>query len=83
MPEAATWASEEKYVDHEMIAAGHPDLFFELDSFSAVMPRHWKEPGEPGETTSDPWYDVRELTMGQAVQLRESMHAARGAHEGE
>ena len=36
--------SEEKYVDHEMIAAGHPDIFFELDSFSAVMPRHWKEP---------------------------------------
>jgi hypothetical protein len=66
--------SEEKFVDHEMIAAGHPDLFFELDSFSAVMPRHWKEPGEPGATgQSDPWYDVRELTTGQAVQLRESM----------
>ena len=41
--------NEEKSVDHEMIAAGHPDLYFELDSFSAVMPRHWKEPGEPGE----------------------------------
>ncbi len=66
--------SDEKFVDHEMIAAGHPDLFFELDSFSAVMPRHWKEPGEPGATgQSDPWYDVRELTTGQAVQLRESM----------
>jgi hypothetical protein len=66
--------NEEKFVDHEMIAAGHPDLFFELDSFSAVMPRHWKEPGEPGEPAqSDPWYDVRELTTGQAVQLRESM----------
>ena len=25
--------NEEKSVDHEMIAAGHPDLFFELDSF--------------------------------------------------
>ena len=34
----------QKFVDHEMIAAGHPDLFFELDSFSAVMPRHWKSP---------------------------------------
>jgi cytochrome c554/c'-like protein len=65
---------EEKFVDHEMIAAGHPDLYFELDSFSAVMPRHWKEPGEPGETAgSDPWYDVRELTTGQAVQLRQSL----------
>ena len=66
--------SEEKFVDHEMIAAGHPDLFFELASFSAAMPRHWKVPGEPGEATgSDPWYDVRELTTGQAVELRESM----------
>ena len=74
--------SEEKYVDHEMIAAGHPDLFFELDSFSAVMPRHWKEPGEPGETTSDPWYDVRELTTGQAVQLGESMMRLAGRTKG-
>jgi Cytochrome c554 and c-prime len=66
--------SEEKSVDHEMIAAGHPDLYFELDSFSAVMPRHWKEPGEPGEPeNSDPWYGVRELTTGQAVQLRQSL----------
>src|ERR1700691_6237385 len=63
--------SEDKFVDHEMIAAGHTDLFFELDSFSAVMPRHWKEPAEAGP--SDPWYEVRELTTGEAVQLRESM----------
>jgi hypothetical protein len=66
--------NEEKSVDHEMIAAGHPDLYFELDSFSAVMPRHWKEPGEPGEDASvDPWYDVHELSTGQAVQLKESL----------
>ena len=26
-----------------MIAAGHPDLTFELNLFSAVMPRHWKD----------------------------------------
>jgi hypothetical protein len=57
-----------------MIAAGHPDLYFELDSFSAVMPRHWKEPGEPGEEPgADPWYDVHELSTGQAVQLQQSL----------
>jgi hypothetical protein len=66
--------NEEKSVDHEMIAAGHPDLYFELDSFSAVMPRHWKEPGEPGEEPgTDPWYDVHELSTGQAVQLKQSL----------
>ena len=38
------------------------------------MPRHWKEPGEPGEDASiDPWYDVHELCTGQAVQLKESL----------
>src|SRR5260221_1064051 len=66
----------QKFVDHEMIAAGHPDLYFELDSFSAVMPRHWKEPREsaPGKPTEDPnWVGVRDWSAGQAVQLRAAM----------
>jgi len=64
----------QKFVDHEMIAAGHPDLYFELDAFSASMPRHWKESGEPGEPDgSDPWFDVREWSTGQAVQLQQSL----------
>ena len=65
-----------KFVDHQMIAAGHPDLYFELDSFSAVMPRHWKVPreSEPGKPAEDPaWVGVREWSAGQAVQLRAAM----------
>jgi hypothetical protein len=65
-----------KFVDHEMIAAGHPDLYFELDSFSAVMPRHWKVPreSEPGKPVEDvAWVGVREWSAGQAVQLRAAM----------
>jgi hypothetical protein len=65
-----------KFVDHEMIAAGHPDLYFELDSFSAVMPRHWKAPreSEPGKPVEDAaWVGVREWSAGQAVQLRAAM----------
>jgi len=68
--------TKNKFVDHEMIAAGHPDLFFELDSFSAVMPRHWKSPreSEPGKPAEDAaWVGVREWSAGQAVQLRASM----------
>jgi hypothetical protein len=63
--------TEENFVNHEMIAAGHPALFFELDSFSAVMPRHWKAQGN--SERSDSLYDVRETIIGQAVQLRESL----------
>lgn len=71
--------NQEKFVDHEMIAAGHPDLSFELDSFSAVMPRHWKEP-EVG--SDDPWYGVRDWGAGQAVQLRQSLERLAGRARG-
>jgi hypothetical protein len=57
----------EKSVDHELIAAGHPDLYFELDSFMTVMPPHWKE------VDTDPWFAVRAMGVGQAVQLREQL----------
>jgi cytochrome c554/c'-like protein len=57
-----------KYVDHEMIAAGHPDLYFEQASFEAVMPRHWKDSKD-----TDPSIEVKTMVVGQAVQLRENM----------
>src|SRR5579885_1794572 len=68
--------TKDKFVDHEMIAAGHPDLYFELDSFSAVMPRHWRQPrlgasGQPAEDAA--WAGVREWSTGQAVQLRAAL----------
>jgi hypothetical protein len=62
----------DKKVDHELIAAGHPDLYFELASFSAVMPRHWQPSKRDGEK-EDAWQDVRELAVGQSVQLREHL----------
>ena len=59
--------TSEKTVDHELIAAGHPDLYFELDSFLSVMPPHWKE------KDTDSWFAVRAMAVGQAVQLREQL----------
>jgi hypothetical protein len=56
----------EKSVVHEMIAAGHPDLVFEMDAYSAAMPSHWKKPDDPFES-------VRSWAVGQAVKLRESL----------
>lgn len=55
----------DRSVDHEMIAAGHPDLVFDLEAFSAAMPRHWR--------TDDPWQNVRAWSVGQIVQLREGL----------
>ncbi len=59
----------EKFVDHEMIAAGHPDLTFELGLFTFVMPSHWKMPVQ-----DNPWRQVQAWGVGQAVQLRESLN---------
>ncbi len=58
----------EKYVDHEMIAAGHPDLVFDLEAFSAAMPRHWRVP-----TDTDPLASVRSFSVGQLVQVRSGL----------
>jgi Cytochrome c554 and c-prime len=78
--------TREKFVDHEMIAAGHPDLYFELDSFSAVMPRHWKMPREsaPDKPVEDvAWVGVRDWSTGQAVQLRAAMERLTWRAKGE
>jgi hypothetical protein len=55
----------EKAVDHEMIAAGHPDLVFDLEAFSAAMPRHWRE-----NTPQEPFRTVRSFAVGQLVHVR-------------
>jgi Cytochrome c554 and c-prime len=65
--------TKERNVDHELIAAGHPDLYFELASFSAAMPKHWKEIGEKPNQPQDPYFDVRALAAGQAVHLRDQL----------
>jgi hypothetical protein len=47
----------------ELLKAGHPDLFFELDGQSVAEPKHWQDDG--------PWSGLREWLTGQAVALRE------------
>lgn len=47
----------------ELLKAGHPDLFFELDGQSVAEPKHWKD--------DDPWSGLREWLTGQATALRE------------
>jgi len=64
-------------VDHELIAAGDPDLRFELDSYTATEPPHWVE------KNANPLFGMRAWGIGQAVQMRESMlRLARDAESG-
>jgi hypothetical protein len=52
-------------IDAEMIAAGHPSMIFELDTFSQNQPPHWKDVKE--------WFGPLAWGTGQAVALRDSL----------
>ena len=60
-------------VDHDLIAAGHPDLAFELDTFTAAQPAHHRP--------MPPAMRVRAWAVGQTVALAEAMRLI-GAHAG-
>ena len=50
-------------LDPRLIAAGHPELLFELDGQTSAMPRHWPE--------GDQQYRQKSWLTGQAAALRE------------
>ncbi len=49
-------------LDPDLLAAGHPELFFELDGQSIAEPKHWRD---------DPASGPRAWLVGQAVAFRE------------
>ena len=56
----------DREVDHDLIAAGHPRLFFELATFQRLWPRHWSPRGR-AEATAD--FTARSWAVGQAAAL--------------
>lgn len=50
-------------VESALVAAGHPKLFFELDSQSIAQPKHWRDAEGSG---------LRAWLVGQGVALREA-----------
>ncbi len=50
-------------VDPALLAAGHPELLFELDGQAVAQPKHWREKGD--------WHGPKAWLVGQAVALRE------------
>ncbi|MGH9659340.1 MAG: multiheme c-type cytochrome [Bryobacteraceae bacterium] len=62
--------TRDRVVDHELIAAGHPDLAFELDTFSWAQPMHHREPKPAAGNTSP---RLRAMAVGQATAFAEGM----------
>ena len=50
-------------LEPDILHAGHPDIFFELDGQSVSQPKHWQD--------TEPWSNLRQWLTGQAVALRE------------
>ena len=74
----------QKAVDHELIAAGHPDLTFELDNYTAALPPHWRPYTERRKRDSrEETHGARAWAIGQGVAFRESLlQLARRAQSG-
>ena len=53
-------------VNHDMIAAGHPRLFFEFAAYQRLEPRHWSPRGKV-ESAAD--FTARSWSVGQAATL--------------
>jgi hypothetical protein len=58
-------------VDHELLAAGHPPLAFELDAFAVNMPAHWTHRERAGKPVRNHrWFDGTAWAAGQVVAAR-------------
>lgn len=59
--------SEKQEVNHDLIAAGHPRLNFEMGAFHANMPKHWDEALEKQDT---PDLEARLWVIGQVASAK-------------
>ncbi len=60
-------------LNHDLMAAGHPRLTFELTSFRDNMPPHWQKNKHARETD----YEARSWGVGQVVAARASLDLLR------
>ena len=62
--------TQKKLVTHKIMAAGHPRLSFELDTFTQIGPAHFRI-DEDWHKRKGSWDGARAWAIGQAVAARE------------
>jgi hypothetical protein len=68
-----------KTVDHELIAAGHPRLSFELDNYTEAMPAHWFPWADrPDRETRTDTHGTPAWAAGQAAAFRAALDELAG-----
>ena len=66
------FGNADRFVTHRMMAAGHPRMSFELDTFTAVEPAHFKVDSD-WEKRKRMWDGVQVWAIGQAIVVSELM----------
>jgi len=64
------FGNSQKFVTHRIMAAGHPRMSFELDTFGQIGPAHWRV-DEDWVKRKGEWNGVRAWAVGQAVAAQE------------
>lgn len=59
--------SPQATVDHDLIAAGHPRLAFEMSAYHALLPKHWDA---AVELQRDPTQELRLWAIGHATSAK-------------
>lgn len=62
--------TQQKFVTHKIMAAGHPRMSFELDTFTHIEPPHFRI-DDDWQKRKGPSNGVRSWAMGQAVAAQE------------
>ena len=62
--------NRDKFVTHRIMAAGHPRMSFELDTFTQIGPAHFRI-DDDWQTRKGTWDGVRAWAIGQAVAAQE------------
>ena len=66
------FGNADRFVTHRIMGAGHPRMAFELDTFTAVEPAHFK-PDSDWEKRKRTWDGVKVWAIGQALVVSEMM----------
>jgi hypothetical protein len=72
----------DKFVTHRIMAAGHPRMSFELDTFTEIEPAHWRIDAD-WEQRKGSWDGVRAWAIGQAVAAQELLALLQSRREGD
>ncbi len=68
------YGNADKFVTHRILGAGHPRLSFELDTFTAIQPRHFVVDKDYRERKTV-WSGVQVWAIGQAIAVQQTLES--------